>query len=411
MNKQLENSALIIYVGTHRLAGVLAESDGGRILKTGEIVNPDGFQKGEVAQIEKALISMGDLLNQLELGEAALEIPVYVLLSNSHLKMTRFSTSIYFPGYPRVVTSREVKQVIKQTRNVAPLSLDDWVLQTVPESFWVNDLTGVEDPIGLEAQRLAVSLQIFSTRYAAIRNLSKLFESMELNVRGYFPKTQVLPGILNAAEKEGEVLVLEFSDDTTHLVLNRDGKLAQTKTLDFGSRFFTQKIAEKWQISMRDAERLKEQFGSLEESLQFGDELIPLVERNGQGNHSIKRSEFHQVFFQLVEEFWNKLKKELDALLEREKAAHCAYILTGGGAKLDGWVEFLSRKLSSRVRLATPRPVEGASSVLLDPSWSGPLELVRWLGETPLLRNRITAKESVVERAILQFKEWLVAYF
>lgn len=412
--KSKQDLSLIFYVGTHRLVGLMTEkwSEGTRLLRTAEILSPEGFQNGEVAQLDKALASVGEIIKRLGLEERAFEIPAYVLLSNPHLKMTRFSSSIRYTGYPRVVTSREVRQVIAQTRDVAPLSLEDWILRVVPESFWVNDLTGVQDPVGLEAQRLAVLLQIFSVEYAAFRNLSRLFEALELKIEGYFPKTLVLPeAVLTESEREGEALLIDFSDGATHLVLTREGKMAQAKSLDFGSRLLTAKIAQTWQVGERDAGRLKEQFGSLEENLKFGEELIPLVERNGQASHSIRRSDFHQAFGGFAEEVFSRLNEEIRNFLVEGKAARPSLVLTGGGIRLEGLLEFLSRRLSFPVRLGTPRPIEGAGSFLMDPAWAGPLGFLRWLGASTVGGNQSPVKENFLARTLLQFKEWLVAYF
>lgn len=405
---------LILYIGTRRLAGVLAEIGNStpRVLRVGEIQNPGGFQKGGVSQLDKALHSVEELLRGFELGEEAQEIPTYVLLSGSSLKMTRFSSSVYFTGYPRVVTSQEIRRVIEQTRSVAPLSLEDWVLQVRPESFWVNDLTGIHDPIGLECQRLAVTLQIFTTNFTSFRNLSRLLETLELNLEGYLPKTFTLPeGVLNANEREGEALVIDFSDEATHLVLTREGKIIQTRSFDLGSRFLTSRVAGKWQLAAKDAERLKERFGSLEENLKFGEELIPLVERNGEPGHQIKRSDFHQAFTRFGEELFHRIEKEVKDFLKEEKISYPTFVLTGGGVKLEGLLEFLGRRFAFPLRLGTPRPLEGSSPVLTDPAWAGPVGLVHWLAKKKNEKGLPSAKANPLERALLHAKEWFAAYF
>jgi len=414
MKKEPENQSWVLYIGTHRIAGLWVESEPGgvRVLKTAEITEPEGFQKGEVSQIEKALISVGELVKRLALGERAFELPLYVLLSSPHLKMSRFSSSIYYSGYPRMVTSREIRQVVDQTRSVAPLPLEEWILQALPESFWVNDLTDVKDPAGLEAQRLAVSLQMFTTHYGSLRNVTRLLESLEFNVKGYFPKTLALAeGVLSESDKEGEVLVIDFSDAATHFVLVREGRIVQAKSLDWGSLFFTTRIAESWQIGVREARRLKEQFASLEDDLPFGEELIPLVEKNGHPHHQIKRGDFHKCFRGFAEELFSRLEQEIQIFLEGQKAAHPAFVFTGGGVKLEGFLEFASRRFPTNVKLGTARHLEGAGSLLMDPAWAGPLGFLRWVGDSGNARSGVVLKENFLERALLQCKEWLVAYF
>lgn len=413
MPRKHDNLFLIFYLGTKRLAAVLAERGGNmpRVRKWAELKNAEGFQKGEVTELERAVSSVETLFKKLEWEEQDTGIPTYLLLSNPHLKMARFSSAVHYPGYSRTVTPREVARVIEQTRSVAPLPLEDWVLEGVPESFWVNDLTGIRDPVGLEAQRLAVSLQIFTMNYSAFRNVSRVFETLEFNLKGYFPKTLTLPeGVLNGAEREGEVLIMDFSDGATHLVLSSEGKIAEARSLDLGSRFLTSRVAETWHLGSIDAERLKERFGCLEENVPYGEELIPLVERDGREGHPIKRSEFHQHFIRFADELFTRLEKEVRDLLKERKIAHPSFVLTGGGARLEGILEFLGRRLEAPVRLGTPRQLEGPAELLTDPAWSALSGLLRRLASTdPSVRPAL--RENALERTFVQAKEWLAAYF
>lgn len=408
------NRVLVLSIGTRRLAAVVAESAGetSRILRFAQLQHAEGFSKGEVTQYDKALLSVQKVLKRLEMGDDLYEIPAYILLSNSHLKMSRFTSSVYYQGYPRSITPLEVRHVINQTRSVAPLPLEDWILQLVPESFWVNDIKGVENPVGLEAQRLAVTLQIFTTQYASFRNISRLIESLELNIEGYYPKTVVLPsGVLNGAEKAGESFILDISDEVAHLILTREEKIIQTKSLNFGSRFLTNRIAENWKLSLKDAEVLKERFGSLEAKVEFGEELIPLVERNGQHNHPIKRSEFHQAFTGYGEEFFSRIQAEVSAFLDQEKISFPNFVVTGGGVRLDGLLDFLGRKFDAPVRLGTPRSTEGATELSMDPGWSGVVGLLKWLQTDKMFKSEVPGKENVIGRTFVQVKDWLAAYF
>lgn len=408
---------LVFYVGTHHLGGLLAEIQAGsaRVLRTAEIPLPEGFQKGGVTQLEKALASFDELIGLLQLGEEAHEIPASVVLSTPLLKMGRYSSSTYYSGYPRSLTSKDVAQVVEQTRGVAPLALDQWILCAEPESFWVNDLTGVQDPVGMEAQRLAVTLQIYSVDYAYFRNLSRVFESLELNLTGYFPKTLFLPeGVLTPAERQGEALILDFSDGATHLVLTREGRIAAARSLELGSRFLTQRIAETWQVGWRDAERLKERFGSLEARPPHLDELIPLVEREGRSkehNHQIKRADFHGAFVGFGNEFLERLVQAVKEFLAESRLAAPHFVLTGGGARLEGLLELLSARLASPVRLGIPRAVEGLPvQALNDLSWIAPLGVVRRAAAASTSGAQ-PVNENLLEKALVQAKGWFAAYF
>jgi cell division ATPase FtsA len=162
---------------------------------------------------------------------------------------------------------------------------------------------------------------------------------------------------------------------------------------------------------MSDAERLKEQFASLEENLPFGEELIPLVERTERENHQIKRSEFHRAFLGFGDEFLSVIEKAVRDLLKGDKIACPAYVLTGEGAKLEGFLESLGKRFSSPIRLGTPREVDAPPELLMDPGWGAVAGLLRWQEKAKIKGYRSLSREGLLEKTLFQAKEWLAAYF
>lgn len=404
---------LIFFPGSKQLTVVLAETlpERVRVLKTAQLNHTNGFQKGEVAALDEALSSVQELIKKLSLGEETAEIPVYVLLSNPTLKMTGFSSAVYYSA-GRTIHLSDIRQVIDQTRGVAPLPLEDWILEALPESYQVNDVSGVEDPLGLEAQRLAVTLQIFTTKYAPFRNLARLMESLELNIRGYVPQTLALPQAFVNSDGGGENLILDLSDDACHLILTKEGKISRTRSFGPGINFFSEKIAEHWKLGKKEASRLRGQFGSLERETKFGDELIPLNEKNNHPQHQIRRGEFHQFFLKTSQDYLEGLAKQVQKFLEESRCGHPVFVVTGDGTRLEGMVERLAEKFNFPIRVGAPRYLEGAGAELGDPSLSGLVGMLHWMNETqdkPAFQA--SAKTNFLEKTLGQVRSWLTAYF
>jgi len=79
--------------------------------------------------------------------------------------------------------------------------------------------------------------------------------------------------------------------------------------------------------------------------------------------------------------------------------------------KLEGLLEFLSRRFPFPLRVGTPRPLEGSSEILLDPAWAGAVGFIRGLSRPKNEKGLFPAKVKPLERALLHAKEWLTAYF
>ena len=97
--------------------------------------------------------------------------------------------------------------------------------------------------------------------------------------------------------------------------------------------------------------------------------------------------------------------------LAEEKLAYPYWVVTGRGAKLDGFLDLLGRISSVSVKLGMPRPTQGANELLIDPGWAGTVGLLRWLQRGENFRFPALAKDSLFGRTLGQVKEWLTAYF
>ena len=202
----LKNKCVVVYVGTRKLMVMLGDigSSNPVVLRSEEVLFPAGFEKGLVCNLQNASTSLEKLLGALLPPEAWEQVPVYVVLGNSRFKMYRFSSCEYYSPERRTISPHEVQSVVQQTRNVATLPLTESILQAIPESFLVNDMPAVRNPVGLEAERLGVTLQIYTMEFQAFRNIAKIFETLDIEVEGFFPK--VLPlseAVLGEAEKQG----------------------------------------------------------------------------------------------------------------------------------------------------------------------------------------------------------------
>ena len=192
MNRDgVKEKEIVIYLGTHKLVALAGEVGDGepRIIRHAEIVNPDGFENGLVTNLERAAASLEALVDSLFSAKDSYgvesprrdvsDIFTYVVLGNVKLKTYRFSSSQYFQGLRRTISSHEIRSVVSQTRSVATLPLSEFVLQAIPETFLVDDTANVTNPLGLEAHRLGVTLKIFTMDFQAFRNISKTFEAAE----------------------------------------------------------------------------------------------------------------------------------------------------------------------------------------------------------------------------------------
>lgn len=411
--KSPSNVEIVFYVGTHKLSvftGVVQGRDP-RVLAHREVFQPEGFENGFVVNLEAAANTLDRLISEMLPNRGNQEVEASVVLANSKLQAYSFSSAQYFSSQ-QTVTEHEVRSVIDQTRSVATLPLSQFVLQVVPESFLVNDMEDVRNPLGLEAARLGVNLKIFTMDFQDFKNISKAFESADITVRGFWPRMlTVSEAVLTEEEKEEGVILVDIADHITQVVVWKNGKLAQTRSLEQGGKLLTQGISRDWEIDFHDAQKAKEHFATLETGSQFGDELIPLVNRNGRSSFQIKRQEFQDKFLVHATEWLKSILNEVDAMAKDEKINYPHYVFTGGGVSFAGFLEFLQQRFGREARMGLSRKMEAPQEVLVDPSLIGALGMYRWLAGHAKDYENLLAPRGVFKKTLTSAKKWFYTYF
>lgn len=412
--EDLKHKCVVIYIGTRKLVvmlGDMAEAHP-RLIRKEESLSPAGFEKGLVCNLQNASASLEKLLGTLLPPEAWEHVPVYVVLGNSHVRMYRFSSCEYFTPDRRAISSHEIQSVVQQTRNVATLPLTESILQAIPESFLVNDMPAVRNPVGLEAERLGVTLQIYTMEFQSFRNIEKVFESLDLEVEGYFPKTLPLSeAVLEDAEKQEGVLIIDIADDATQLVLWKNGVLSGIRSLARGGHQLTQCLARDWNIEERDAEKVKEKFGTLDSAEQNSEELVPLVMRNEKVQQSIPRKDFLEKFFTYARTWMTDILREADQFLLDEKIRHPHILFTGGAVMTEGFLEWVQKEFSKDGRLGTARHVEAAPEVVRDPAMAPALGMFRWVATYERAQEALFTPRGLIAKTMAAIRAWFANYF
>lgn len=404
---------IVFYVGTHKLSiftGVIQGRDP-RVLAHREVYQPEGFENGFVVNLEAAANTVDRLVSEMLPGRAAGDVSASVVLANSKLQTYGFSSAQYYAAQ-QTVTEHEVCSVIDQTRSVATLPLSQYVLQVIPEGFLVNDMDDVRNPLGLEASRLGVNLKIFTMEYQDFKNLSKAFEAADINVKGYWPRLlTVSEAVLTDEEKEEGVVLVDIADHITQIAVWKSGKLCQSRNLELGGKHLTQAIARDWEIDFHDAQKVKERFATLETSSHFGEELIPLISRNGRSSFQIKRQEFQDKFLLQAEEWLKSVLETVDGLAHEEKINYPHYVFTGGGVSFSGFLEFLQQRFKREARIGLSRKMEAPQEVLVDPSLIAALGMYRWLSGHAKDYENLLAPRGLLKKTLSSAKKWFYSYF
>lgn len=125
--------------------------------------------------------------------------------------------------------------------------------------------------------------------------------------------------------------ILDIGAKTTSCSIIENGIVRASFTLDVAGDVLTERIAKGLNVSLEEAENLKRQVGITSEKEEVRKIILPFI------NTIISEAE------RIFENFWRKEKKEVEKI-----------ILTGGGAKLKGLVDYFKACFKKETEIGDP---------------------------------------------------------
>jgi len=367
-----------------------------------------GFHRGRVSDLELASRDVQRLFQAAELDNFP---EITLVISHPDVKGYTFSSSIFYSAPRRALEASDLDEVIRQTRNVSMVPLKETILQSIPQEYWVNDVKGIQNPLDLEAERLGVSARLLSVEAEDQRNLVKIFDRSEAEIKTVIPKALASSySTLEETEKRSGVLLIEVGGYATDLVYFKEGILQYSKSFSWGGDALTHNLSDRFHLKTEEARQIKEQFGTLLEGVT-DEEKLPLSSEE-HGALVIKRGELRELLTSSLETLWEKLDPEIRYIQEKETSlSHL--VLSGGGAKLEGLLEKIESRYSIRTRLGNPKPfgLDYGSSVPSDSRLSALWGAVKHGIEKLKQEKSSRFGQSLFVRASSQAREWLESYF
>ncbi len=402
----------VAYIGTTKVAFLKAILKGQDQFEAASLSArlAHGFEGGIVKDLSEAAQTLGAAVEDITGPGQRSIASCRLIISNVYLKSYTFQSSIYFQGNPHPLTLKDVREAIAQTRSVANIPLQEMIIQSVPQEFLVNDLIGVQNPLGLEASRLGVTLRLLTLDFLVYSNLMRVFERCDLEV------TEIIPSILSAAhgvltpqEKQTGVLLVLIGGGATHFACFKNSVLLETRSIPIGGDSITDVIAKNLNVEHLDAQRIKETFGSATPKTEFRDELIPIPDSNGKKKHSINRIHFEAEMDSGLRIFFSKIQEEIHTLQKRYSPLN-QVVFTGGGAGLDGFLEVMRDTVSPVSRIGTVQNFHGPGPLLKNPAFSAAIGGISYSSRISERDLSHTDHQNWVSRTVAVARNWIFEY-
>ena len=236
------------------------------------------------------------------------------------------------------------------------------VLHAHPALYTIDRAQGVQQPIGLHANRLGVDIHVIAAEPSPLRNIDTVIRQAHLGVRAIVasPVAAAL-ACLSEEERELGVALVEMGAEVTNVSVHYGGMLVGLRSIELGARDITNDIAAAFAVQRRDAERLKCFYGSAMTSPRDNHEMIEATQigaEPGAEPMKLTRAQLMMVIRQRVEELTNEIEAALKGLGFTGPVGR-QVVLTGGGAELKNVADYMQGVLGRAVRVGRPKQITG----------------------------------------------------
>jgi cell division protein FtsA len=334
------------------------------IVGVGEVAN-SGMRKGTIANLGGPAQAIDDALGEAERMSGYQVDGATVSINGAHILSTTTDGMIAVGSTDHQVDANDVAR-LTEVATVGKVPANREILDVVPHSYRLDGQDNIKDPVGMVGTRLEINANVISALAPNVAALHSTLEMAKVAPHVIVPSVvAAAKAVLNEQQLENGVAVIDFGGSTTSIAIFEEGDLQYTSVIPVGGNNITNDLAIVLKTDPEVAEQVKLIHGSA--TTWDGDEVVSVTHNDE--TFEFSGSEIGEIIEARLEELYESIVKELKKAGRHAKLPS-GVVLTGGGAKLKGIVEYTKQSLGLAVRLGTAKGYGGVADQLDQPQFA-----------------------------------------
>lgn len=365
-------------IGTTKIASVIAELDhSGKFNYLGHgLSTPEGFRKGIVINLEKAVSSVAQCIETAEkmANVNAKNCSIYIGICGEYIKHLNSVGTIPVKNPSKGITEKDVAEVIRQAQTIR-LPNDEQIIHLFPNQFIVDGQKGIRNPIGMFGFRLEVEALLIHGTVTAIENIHRVLDHLGLKADSLVLQPQAISYIVAEPEEKDLGIAIIDIGGMTNMSIFKDGVLRFYKTLLLGGDNLTKDISIGLRTPYKKAEEIKKIYGAANINSVEHDQPITIDDINGKISKQISQ----RLLTSIIEPRLEEILQHIDITIREagySEILSAGVILTGGTSMLRGIDTTAEQIFRLPVRIGKIQDIE--STEQLDTSFVTAAGLVRY---------------------------------
>lgn len=314
-----------------------------------------GIRRGAVVNTDDASKSIVKAITKIQESSRGKIDNAYVNIGGSHIFVTSSRGSVAVSRADQKISQEDIERVLQSAQAIS-LPPNKEILDIFPKEFIIDGEGGIKDVLGMQGIRLEVEILAVCTFSLYFKNLTTAVLNSGIQILDITPSPiAAARSVLTPQQKELGVALVDIGAGTTGLSVYEEGDLIHTAIFPLGSAHITNDIAIGLRTETDIAEKIKREFGSC---FQKSAKKVEKIELPDQSSLSFSYRQLSKIIEARISEIFEQVNKELKKV-SRQGVLPAGVVLTGGGTKLPGIVEFAKRELKLPVRIGFPRGFVG----------------------------------------------------
>jgi len=403
-----KNMVVGLDIGTTKICAIVGEkTDSGLEIVGIGTSSSRGLKKGMIIDLEATIESIHQAKKAAEkMAEYKIET-VYTGISGSHIKS-------YNSHGVTLVKNREIRRIDIQRSIDSARSLiiptDREIIHVLPQEFIVDNQAGIRDPLGMSGKLLEAKVHVVTGAVSSAQNIVKCANQTGLDVRDIvLQQLASSEAVLSPEEKELGVALVDIGGGTTDIAIFFNGSIAYTSVIPIGGNQFTSDIALVLKIPIKEAERIKKEYGTAFVNSISRDEKIEVLSADNKEKRYLLRKTLCEVIQPRAEETLELILREL-VKSELLQFIGSGVVLTGGASLLPGIKEMAENIFRLPVRIGYPRGVKGLKEVVNNPMYATGIGLVLY-GNNHSTNHNFNSNGNSFNNFLQRMKSWFLEVF
>lgn len=395
-------------IGTTKICTIVGEktAEGIEIVGIGTS-SSKGLKKGMIIDIEATIDSIRHAKKGAEkMADYKIET-VYTGISGGHVKS--FNSHGVTAVKSREVKRADIKRSLDAARAIV-IPTDREIIHVLPQEFIVDDQGGIQDPLGMSGKRLEAKVHVVTGAVTSAQNIVKCANQTGFDVKDIIlQQLASSEAVLTPEEKALGVALVDIGGGTTDIAIFFNGSITYTSVIPIGGNQFTSDIALVLRTPVKEAERIKREYGNAFANSVSRDEMIDVLTADGSGSRSIARRTLCEIIEPRAEETLTLVCREI-IKSELVEFIGAGVVLTGGASLLPGIKEMAEKIFKFPVRIGYPQGVKGLKDVADNPMYATGIGLILY-GNNHQANHNFNGNGNSSHTFVQRMKKWFLEVF